>query len=112
MKFLPRWQPGGMMARRASGSSFQFDVPIEIVAPAIVQIVGREGAAMLLQLPAGRPERPAVDMHVRLLRRAAALLEVAGRAGGGDILPGRAAALGARDDVVERELPQVAAILA
>ena len=82
----------------------QLDVPVEIVAPALVQVIGREAAAMLLQLPAGRPERAAADVHVRLLRRAAALPEVARRAGGGDILPGRAAALGARQDMVEGQL--------
>src|SRR3712207_7100565 len=59
----------------------------EIVAPAVVEVIGREGAAMLLQLPAGRPERVAAQVHVRLARRAAAFPEVARRAGRGDILP-------------------------
>ena len=39
-------------------------------------------------------------------------LQIAGRAGGRDILPGRAAALGARQDMVEGQLARVAAILA
>ena len=38
-------------------SGLQLDVPIEIVAPALVQVIGREAAAMFLQLPAGRPDR-------------------------------------------------------
>ena len=67
---------------------------------------------MLLKLPAGRAERAAADVHVRLARGAAALPEVAGRAGGGDILPGGAAALGAGQDMVEGQLARVAAILA
>src|SRR3546814_15414436 len=67
---------------------------------------------MVLQLPASRADRPAVQIHMRLGGRAAAFSEVAGRAGGGDILPGRAPALGARDDVVEGQFPRVAAILA
>src|SRR5436190_17206981 len=102
----------GGTGSRAEPSGLQLDVPVEIVAPALVEVIGREGAAVLLQLPAGRPERAAVDVHVRLLRRSAALAQVAGGAGGGDILPGRPPALGARDDVIEGQLPQVAAILA
>src|SRR5687767_7853954 len=82
----------------------ELDVPVEIVAPAGVQIVGRESAAMLLQLPARRPDRLAIGVHVRLSRGASALLEVAGRAGGRDILPGGAAALRPWDYMVEGKL--------
>src|SRR5689334_13130300 len=82
----------------------QLDVPVEIVAPARVEIVRWEGAPVLLQLPAGRPDRLALDVHVGFPWRAAALAQVAGRTGGGDILPHRPAALGARDDMVERQL--------
>src|SRR5690349_15252852 len=67
-------------------SSQQLDVPVEPVAPGIVQIVGREAAAMLLQLPGGRPDRRDMELHSRLMRRAPALAQVARRAGGGDIL--------------------------
>src|SRR3954470_19762473 len=102
----------GGTGSRAEPSGLQLDVPVEIVAPAVVEVVGREGAAVLLQLPAGRAERAAADLHVRLLGRAAALPEVAGRAGGGDIVPGGAAAERARQDMVEGQLPGVAAILA
>src|SRR5437764_13207722 len=59
---------------------------------------------MLLQLPAGRADRLALDVHVRLDRRASALLEVARRAGGRDILPHRPAAVRARDYMVEGQL--------
>src|SRR5437763_9733769 len=64
----------------------QLDVPIEIIAPALVQIIGRKRAAVLLELPARRPDRLTLEMHVRLDRRAPALLQVARRAGGRDIL--------------------------
>src|SRR3954469_2879218 len=77
-----------------------------------MHVIGREGAAMLLKLPAGRPERATADLHARLLGRSAALPEVAGRARGGDILPGRAPALSAREHMVEGQFPWVAAILA
>src|SRR5262245_53902830 len=44
--------------------------------------------------------RLADQAQVRLLGRAAALADVAGHAGADDVLPGRAAALTARHDVV------------
>src|SRR5687767_10856922 len=98
--------------RRPIASSLQLDVPVEIVAPAFVKVVGREAPAILLQLPAGRPVGAAVEVHMRLERGPAALLEVARRAGGGDILPGRPPALGARHDMVEGELGRRSEILA
>ena len=67
---------------------------------------------MLLELPAGRPDRRQRQRHPGLARRAAALAEVARRAGGDDVLPRRAPALRARDDVVERQLAAMPAILA
>src|SRR5262245_26391083 len=82
---------------------FQLDIPIEIVAPALVQIIGREALAMVLQLPAGRPDRFALQVHMRLARRAATLLEVARGTGGSDILPAGAAAVRTRDDMVESQ---------
>src|SRR5438270_12835718 len=83
-------------AHRRATSRQQLDIPVEIIAPAFVEIVRREGAAMLLQLPAGRADRLALNLHVRFVRRAAALAQIARRAGGRDILPHRAAAMGAR----------------
>ena len=52
---------------------------------------------MLLQLPRRRADRLAMEMHVRFGGRAAALAEVARRAGGRDILPRRPAAMRALD---------------
>ena len=65
---------------------------------------------MVLQLPTCRPDRLAVDLHAGLARRPAALAQIARSAGRGDILPGRAPALGARHDMVERQLAVAAAI--
>src|SRR4249919_2438392 len=84
---------------------FEYDVPVEIVAPTLMQVVGREALAMVLQLPAGRPDRLALDMHAGLPWGPPALLEIAGRAGGGDILPAGPPALGARQDMVEGQFP-------
>src|SRR6187399_2316302 len=99
-----------MVNARISRSGFQLDVPVEIIAPAAVQIIGWEASAVVLQLPASRPDRLELDMHAGLPRRAPALLQVAGRAGRSDILPGRSSALGAREDMIERQLPARSAI--
>src|SRR3546814_9047109 len=61
---------------------------------------------------ARRADRRHVQLHMRLLRRAAALLEVAGRAGRRDIFPGRPPAGAARNDMVEGQVVRGAAILA
>src|SRR5690606_34403653 len=47
----------------------QLAVPVQEVAPAFVEIVGWEGAAVLLQLPGGRLERLVHRMHARFTRR-------------------------------------------
>src|SRR5580765_3454292 len=108
--------PGSSAGNGCGGSyrpsSFQLDIPVKIVPPALVEIIGREASTMLLELPAGRAERAAADVHMGLGRRAAALPEVARRAGGGDIVPGRAATLGAGQNMVEGQLARIAAILA
>src|SRR4029079_9259898 len=59
---------------------------------------------MLLQLPAGRADRLALDVHMRLAWRASALPEVARRAGGRHIRPHRPPTVGARDHMVEGQL--------
>ncbi len=65
---------------------------------------------MFLQLPGGRPNGLTHQMHVRFDRRPSAFAQVARRAGGGDILPHRSPALGARNNVVESQLPVRSAI--
>src|SRR5699024_3138753 len=107
----PVFQPTTPHARPCGEwSRLQFDVPVQIVAPAIVKIVGRETFAMILQLPAGRADRFALDMHVRLGGGPAALAKVARCAGGGDILPCRAPALRSWNHMVERQFPVRTAI--
>ena len=65
---------------------------------------------MILQLPARRSDRLAIDRHVRFARGAAAFLEVARGAGGRDILPRRPPALGAWADMIEGQFLVAAAI--
>src|SRR5690606_1472192 len=90
----------------------QLDIPVKPVDPARMQIVGRKGAAIVLQLPARRAPRLAIDRHMRLLRRAAPLFQVAWRAGSGDIFPCRAPAEPARHHMVECQILARPAILA
>src|SRR3546814_4369940 len=68
--------------------------------------------SIVLQLPARRAPRLTIERHPRLLRRPAAFLEVARRAGGGDILPRRAPAQPARHDMIESQILARSAILA
>src|SRR5437773_721219 len=98
-------QPSSSRFTPCSTSRQQLDVPVEITAPALVQIVRRKRPPMLLQLPTRRADRVAQQVHVRLRRRPPALLEVARGAGGGDIFPHRPPAMRAGDHMVERQLP-------
>ena len=90
----------------------KLDIPVEIIHPAFMQMVGREQAAVVVQVVhrrlVGLLQRP----HLGLRRHHAAFPEVTGRAGGDDILPGRRPAAVARDDMVEGEIVRRAAILA
>jgi len=93
-------------------SSLEFYIPIEPVAPCVVQVIGREAFALILQLPACRADWLDMELHMRLLWGAPAFFEVARRAGRRNILPGRTAALCARNDMIERKITSNATILA
>src|SRR6187551_3434661 len=89
------------MVNGALNLRIEFDVPVEVIAPGLVQVIGRKAAPMILELPARRTDGLALDVKPGLPRRAPTLLQIAGRAGGRDILPGCPPALGARDDMIE-----------
>ena len=63
-------------------------------------------------MPAGGADRLVQQAHLRLTRGAAAFLEIARRAGGGDVFPAGAPAQPARDNMIESEVLRGAAILA
>src|SRR5690606_5211592 len=91
----------------------QLDVPVEIIAPAFGRVAEayREAHGGRLRRSLRRPH----ERHPGLIRRASALAPVARAAGGDDVLPGLASALGDRDDVIEREVLRMmarAAVLA
>src|SRR5262249_10252452 len=79
-------------------------VPIQEVAPALVQVAWREGTAVFLQLLRRRLRRIAVEVHAALANEPVALQEIARAAGGDDIGPHRAPAARFGHDVVEGEL--------
>ena len=85
-------------------SILEHAVPIEVVAPAFVQEVGREGAAVALQLVGGRLLGPAQRVHVAFPRQAVGLPEIAALTGGDHVVPGGSPAARARDHVIEGQL--------
>src|SRR6266545_4052971 len=79
------WMPGtspGMTypAWYRSDLRLQLGVPIEIVEPAVVQIVRREAPAVAVQMIDGRLERHLRRPHLGLFQRHVAFLEIAARA--------------------------------
>lgn len=72
----------------------QFRIPVEIIEPAVVQIVRRKESAVIVQILHGRLVWLLRREHAGLLRELAALAQVARRTGGHDVLPGRLAAVG------------------
>src|SRR5690606_16173978 len=63
------------------GSRLEFDIPVEIIQPALVQVVGREGAAIVVQVVhcgwIGRLMRE----HLDVLRQPVGLAQVTWRTG-------------------------------
>lgn len=72
--------------------------------PCIVQEIGRESPAMFLEMPAGWFDRSIGELHMCFFRRPATFPEIAGQARSGDIFPGCAAFLAARDDMVKGQI--------
>src|SRR3954447_7679689 len=93
--------------KRAGGrpaSRVELDVPVEVVAPALVQVARREGPAVGAELVGGRHGRLGHRLHPALVRQAVALAQVAAGAGGQDVGPARPPAARAGDQVVEGQL--------
>src|SRR5262249_37489476 len=90
---LPRERGGLRGCRRGRRAS----VGAEVALPATRDLGRREADE---EDGRGRPRR-LTQLHLDLVRQAVPLAQVAGRAGGDDVLPDRLAAARARDDVVE-----------
>ncbi len=102
----------GILRTVKGNLGFQFDVPVQPIAPRFVEEVGRKALSASLQLPVGRPDWLAQHIHMRLLGRAPALLHIAGRASREDVLPRCLPAEPARHYVIECQALRAAAILA
>src|ERR1700758_4103142 len=107
---LPNWGKTGA-APRAS-ARIELGIPVQEVAPALVQIIGRESPPIFLQLECRGLFGSTLREHARLSRQPVALEQVAVRAGGDAVVPVPPPAPGARDDVIEGQLVRRAAAAA
>jgi len=82
----------------------QFGIPVKIIAPTFVQIIGREGAPDILQLERTRTEWTLAGEHPDLVGHAIALDQIAARTCRDDILPRCSPAFGPRDQMVEGQV--------
>src|SRR5215469_6693021 len=100
------WERGcrGQCAGTPRSERVELGVPVEVVAPALVQVVWREGAAILLKHVGRRLNRAVARVHLALPRQPVSLPQIAGGAGGHDIGPGRASAAGPRHQMVKGQL--------
>lgn len=80
-------------ANRHEASRLQLSIPIEKIEPAIMQIVGRECAAVVVQVLNCRLKRHVHRPHVELFARLVRFAQIAGGASGDDIVPGCQATL-------------------
>src|ERR1700751_3464985 len=90
----------------------ELGIPVEIIEPAVVQIVRREQPAVAVQVLHRRLERPLRGPHLALFRGQIALAQIARRASRDDVVPGGVAAARAGQQMIEGEVIAGAAILA
>jgi hypothetical protein len=90
----------------------QLGVPIEIIEPALVQIVRWEKPPVPVQMVHRRLERHLCRPHLGFAGGEIALVQIAGRAGGYHVIPSRVSTARTRQQMIEREIVTVAAILA
>jgi len=102
---LAGWHPyDGRIKDESFRLRIELGVPVQVVEPAVVQIVGREQPAVAMQLMHGRRKRLLPWEHPCLLRRQIALAQIARGARRHDIFPRGVAAFAARNDVIEGEV--------
>ena len=77
----------------------ELGVPVQIIEPAVVQVVRREQPAVAVQVLHRGLERRLRRKHPRFVRRQVALAQIARRAGGDDVVPHRVAAARTRQEV-------------
>src|ERR1700674_3092197 len=85
-------------------SRIEHGVPVEIVEPAVVQIIWREQPPITMQMRDAWLEWHLRRPHARLVRRHAALFQIAHRAGRDHVDPGGMAAARTRQKMIERQI--------
>ena len=100
------------MSRASKPLWLQFRIPIEIIHPAFVQMVGWEEATVVVEFEHGGLERDLVGVHADLGAGLVGLAQIAGAAGCDHIFPSCLPAFGAGDQMVKGEIIFRAAILA
>src|SRR5208337_280504 len=90
--------------RCATSLRLKLGIPVQVVKPALMQVVRREEPSVPVQLVHGRPVRLLRRKHLRLRRHLAALAKIARRTSRRDVIPARLAASRTRDDVIECQI--------
>src|SRR6516165_1843898 len=111
----PRRGEPGLSWRAISklpASGLELGVPVEIVHPALMQIVRRKLPSVLMQIMDRWLVGPLTGPHARLRGQPIALEQIAGRAGRHHVRPDGLPALRARHHMVEGQILAAAAILA
>src|ERR1700730_19121401 len=103
---LARARPGAQPGLQSALQRLrlEYGVPVEIVEPALVQVIRREQPAVAMQVMHARLERHLGRPHPGFGGRQIALPEIALRACGDDVDPGGVTAARARQQMVEREI--------
>jgi hypothetical protein len=91
---------------------FEHRIPIQIIEPAFVQIIGRKAAAILVEIAYAWLIRHACRPHAGLGGQPVAFAEIAAGAGGDDIFPCRRASFRAGNQMVKCQILAGATILA
>src|SRR5262249_43499804 len=94
-----------------AASGLQFGIPIEIVEPALVQVIRGEQSTIPMQVMHGGLERHLRRPHPRFAGREVAFAQVAGRASSHDIVPSGVPTARTRQQMIEGEVVAVATIL-
>src|SRR5438132_5301504 len=100
----PRGTGGRCPNRSKTTNLLQLHRPVRVVEERLPRLVLPVRELEIQERAAAGLFRLADQAHVGLLRRAAALLDVAIHAGANDVVPGARAALAARDHVVQAQL--------
>src|SRR6516164_6485755 len=100
------WVAGcrGQCAAPRASVGVELGVPVKVVAPALMQVVWREGAPILLKHVGRRLNRAVARVHPALPGQPVSLPQIASGARGHDVGPDRTPAAGPRHQMVKGQL--------